>query len=362
VTGRPSRVAPWQAHILVSIREVQSDLAAVDGLDGSTHKAAIDEAKSAIDKSLEWATSPKRNALHPVQWFVGGNIDSAYRHLHFAEVLTAGVLPPDEIRARTPDLLSKYRKCLEDRTDDRLLLLEGVADSFHDDPVQKRPGGGKADPATVAPTNGSAESDAAVYRAALRSTYDILDQKHTALRGLRNGLLLGTVILTIIVVALAVVTWLTPSSVPLCFRPTEPNWICPSQSGTGPTSPGSGDIALIEFFGLLGAALSSAIAISRLPRSRETHTISYALALFKLPLGALTAIAGILLTHGRFVPGLTELDTQQQILAYAFVFGFAQIIVTRLIDRQAGDLIGAIPEKEAKPGNGSSTAGRTQAG
>jgi len=44
------------------------------------------------------------------------------------------------------------------------------------------------------------------------------------------------------------------------------------------------------------------------------------------------------------------------------VFGFAQIIVTRLIDRQAGDLIGAIPEKEAKPGNGSSTAGRTQAG
>ena len=119
---------------------------------------------------------------------------------------------------------------------------------------------------------------------------------------------------------------------------------------------------MIEFFGLLGAALSSAIAISRLPRSRETHTISYALALFKLPLGALTAIAGILLIHGRFVPGLTELDTQQQILAYAFVFGFAQIIVTRLIDRQAGDLIGAIPEKEAKPGNGSSTAGRTQTG
>ena len=83
--------------------------------------------------------------------------------------------------------------------------------------------------------------------------------------------------------------------------------------------PGNGDIALIAFFGMLGAALSSAIALSHLPRTRESHTIAYALALFKLPLGSLTALAGILLIHGRFIPGLRELDTQQQILVYAFV-------------------------------------------
>jgi hypothetical protein len=99
--------------------------------------------------------------------------------------------------------------------------------------------------------------------------------------------------------------------------------------------------------GLLGAALSSAISVSRLPPSRQSHTIAYALALFKLPLGALTAIGGVLLIHGRFVPGLVHLDSQPQILAYAFVFGFAQLIVTRVIDRQAGDIISKIPSKES---------------
>jgi hypothetical protein len=97
----------------------------------------------------------------------------------------------------------------------------------------------------------------------------------------------------------------------------------------------------------LGAALSSAISVSRLPASHRTHTIAYALAFFKLPLGALTAIGGILLIHGRFIPGLAHLDSQPQILAYAFVFGFSQLIVTRVLDRQAGEVISKIPVKEA---------------
>jgi hypothetical protein len=40
----------------------------------------------------------------------------------------------------------------------------------------------------------------------------------------------------------------------------------------------------------------------------------------KLPAGALTAIAGLILILGDFIPGLSELDNQGQILAYAIVF------------------------------------------
>jgi hypothetical protein len=111
--------------------------------------------------------------------------------------------------------------------------------------------------------------------------------------------------------------------------------------------PSSADVALVALFGLLGGSLSSAISVSRLPASRNTHTISFALAVSKLPVGSLSALAGLLLIHGRFIPGLTQLDTQPQILAYAFVFGFAQQLITGILDRQAKEILGKIPEKEA---------------
>jgi hypothetical protein len=58
------------------------------------------------------------------------------------------------------------------------------------------------------------------------------------------------------------------------------------------------------------------------------------------------------LSRGEFVPGLSQLDNQPQILAYAFLFGIAQQLVTRLVDRQAQDVLGKLPSKEptsAKP-------------
>ena len=72
-----------------------------------------------------------------------------------------------------------------------------------------------------------------------------------------------------------------------------------------------------------------------------------ALSLLKLPSGALTAIVGILLVRGEFIPGLSQLDNQPQILAYAFVFGVAQQIATRYVDERAQQLLTTVPSKAA---------------
>jgi hypothetical protein len=56
-----------------------------------------------------------------------------------------------------------------------------------------------------------------------------------------------------------------------------------------------------------------------------------------------------MLVHGQFVPGLSNLDTQGQILAYAVVLGIAQQLVTRFVDRQAQDVLGSVPGKESRP-------------
>ena len=59
----------------------------------------------------------------------------------------------------------------------------------------------------------------------------------------------------------------------------------------------------------------------------------------KLPAGALTAVLGLMLMRGGFIPGLTALDNSPQILAWAVIFGAAQQLFTGLVDRQARDVL-----------------------
>jgi hypothetical protein len=60
-------------------------------------------------------------------------------------------------------------------------------------------------------------------------------------------------------------------------------------------------------------------------------------------LGALTAILGLVAIQGMFIPGLSQLDSQGQILAYALVLGFAQQALSRLLDKQAQILLEGLP-------------------
>ncbi|MDP9210096.1 MAG: hypothetical protein M3O65_16725, partial [Actinomycetota bacterium] len=98
--------------------------------------------------------------------------------------------------------------------------------------------------------------------------------------------------------------------------------------------------------------LSAAVSIRHLHGSSTPYDVPVALSLLKLPSGALSAVIGLVFIRGEFVPGLSQLDNQPQILAYAFLFGIAQQLVTRLVDRQAQDVLTKVPSKEpttAKP-------------
>ena len=102
---------------------------------------------------------------------------------------------------------------------------------------------------------------------------------------------------------------------------------------------GRGDIAVVEVLGTAAAAISAAAAIRRVRGSSEPYGIPIALAVLKLPTGALTAFLGLMLMRGEFVPGLSALDTPAQILAWAIVFGYAQQLFTRLVDQQAHSVL-----------------------
>ena len=72
-----------------------------------------------------------------------------------------------------------------------------------------------------------------------------------------------------------------------------------------------------------------------------------ALAVLKLPTGALTAILGLLLMRGGFIPGLGALDTPAQIIAWAIVLGYSQQLLTQFVDRQAQSELNNFGRSEA---------------
>jgi hypothetical protein len=88
--------------------------------------------------------------------------------------------------------------------------------------------------------------------------------------------------------------------------------------------------------------VAAAAALRTIRGSSEPYGVPTALAVLKLPTGAVTAVLGLLLMRGEFIPGLSALDSSAQIIAWAAIFGYAQQLFTRLVDQQAQTVLGAV--------------------
>ena len=99
------------------------------------------------------------------------------------------------------------------------------------------------------------------------------------------------------------------------------------------------DILLVEFVGLLAAALAAALAIRHVRGTSDPYSIPLALAFLKLPTGALTALLGLVLIRAGLVPGIDSLDSSAEVIAWALVFGYAQQLFTGVVDRQARSVL-----------------------
>jgi hypothetical protein len=181
----------------------------------------------------------------------------------------------------------------------------------------------------------------------------------TRLRSFKHVLLLTAAMLAVGATALAIFGFAAPDKLPLCFSP-DGNIVCPTSTTkiSGQTSqsapPGQPsavgqsdvdpamrqhanpwDIGLVEIVGLLAAALAAATSLRRIRGTSTPFSLPVALAVLKLPTGALTAVLGLVLMRGEFIPGLSALDSSGQIISWAVLLGYSQQLLTRFVDQRA---------------------------
>ena len=284
-------------------------------------------------------------------------LERAISNLDAAEAHLLNLAPPAYVLGQMPSLLNHVQRHLPP-TDPRRKQVERIAAKLGvgdpDDPSRQ-------DHEDLSEESLRRKRDLILQErgqivSAVRGASSAGLREQVRVRSFRNVLVATTVVLWMLVAAVAVVGAVYPTAIPLCFQPEsggQTMLVCPTGQTTLSSTPQEagalapdvddvveqtvswGDLLVVELIGLAAAAVAAAAAIRNTRGSSERYWIPVALAALKLPTGAMTAFLGLLLMRGQFVPGLTALDTSAQILAWALVFGYAQQLFTRFVDQQA---------------------------
>lgn len=319
----------WVQHVDVTARTLQIRL-------NAARTGKLDPAQQAVAEGIQELIARARAAADRkdpvpsriINWWRGVLVEAAYRNMHAARAQLVDLYDAADLAAEAPGAVARAHSTLH-RDDPRCITQEQL---------RKLP----------------LDQQRAWLRRLIEDGYEAIDLKHAQLRSFRNTLFkVATVV--IVLMALTVLTLsFHPSVMPLCFpRQVVKNSAtvveqmnCPTRSDTG--GPSGGDVWTVALAGLLGGTLAASIAIRNIRGTSTPYDVPAALAWLKIPLGAFLAVLGIVAIHGGFLPGLSVLDSQEQILAYALLLGFTQQLFTGVLDRKAQTLLSGLPSKESQ--------------
>lgn len=359
--GRKPVSFAWGEGTLTRADEIEALIGCVSPGNGSNRCQEAEELPAAIRHHLDAAREAAcytRKLTHPRTWLAssGPRLERASSNLDAAEALLLTLAREDYLLGQMPSLLNHVQRHLTE-DDPRRREIERIAkDLGVNEPV--RPGIDK-----LVDNEEEVKQERIAIITAVRGASSAALREQLRVRSFRNVLVAATFVLTLLAVLVAVLGYFSPTTVPLCFQPERAGQtvvVCPTeQSALLSTSQASGpadpdvddtvkrtaartDLLVVELVGLTAAAVSAAAAIRGIRGSSEPHGLPVALAVLKLPTGAITAFLGLLLMRGQFRPGLTALDTSGQILAWALVFGYAQQLFTRMVDQQGQNVLNAV--------------------
>lgn len=328
--GGPT-TAPWREHALTRIAELHTLAAWLRETrqgDPSVTDTVSDSIWGVIERHLSEArraaeTGAKGGIARLRLWASGAAIERTESNIDAAEADVLRLAPLPFVQGQLPSVVASTRQHLPSDDPRRQRVEELAREAVN----------GDLKPADRGPIVAAARAAGSAGR-----------REVMRVRSFRNVLIVAAVLLTVAAAGLAVLGATSPTAMPLCFTP-DSKVVCPmgesSRAGAADvddvvrrTTTGW-DVPLVALIGLIAAAVAAAAGLRHIRGTSTPYSLPVALAVLKLPTGALTAVLGVLLLRGQFVPGLSDLDSSAQILAWAVVFGYAQELFTRLVDRQA---------------------------
>ena len=376
----------WRECTLTRVKELDTLCAWAsanheEGNDDVFVEAIAQHLAAAKDAAELAAAKPKRR----LPLFRGGALhDRAMSNLDAAEAQLLNFAPANYVIGQFPGLLAHVQRHLiptdPRRTEfERIARQLGVHDGDH--PTDPHTPEGEHAPSREqekAKQRQTVDQDRGQIVTSVRAASSASLREQVRVRSFRDVLVVTTLLMTLLAAGIAIVGAVWPTVIPLCFAPEDGGQavvVCPTaQSAPFPTaSPKDGgtsasatqlqdiddavrstvtpgDLFVVELVGLAAASVAAAAAIRGIRGSSERYGLPVAMAVLKLPTGAITAFLGLLLMRGQFVPGLSALDTSAQILAWAIVFGYAQQLFTRLVDQQGQNVLDSVRGADkAKP-------------
>ncbi len=322
--------SPWleQSRARIAEQRFAVDLLRSDPGNGSRFTT---EAVETIE--AHWAEANK--ACDLARRRRGAAVERVVSHLDAVDADVLQLAPAWYVYGRLPGLLADI-KCQLPANDARVKRIAELAKS---------------------PNDTLAESDRELIAATQRVASAEARRQIRRLSSFTRVLYATAAVLSIGALLFAAVGFIGPRNLPVCFNPVD-GVVCPTSMSETPASvkdatsgqpkpvtphvdaamrnhAGKWDIALLEGVGLLAAAVAAAGSLSRTRGTATPFHVPLALAVLKLPTGALTAVLGLLLMRGGFIPGLGALDTPAQVVAWAIILGYSQQLFTRFVDRYA---------------------------
>jgi len=356
--GKRSFRHPWQAQVLTRAEELQFVLDVVVVKEGLTaaEEVGIAELRDQLERAKAIARSRVRRwGLWSVRELRQASaVERAYGLLDSVEISILRLADSRYVIGQLPSLLAQVRSHLP-IGDERLRRLESIALRY---PIPRGPD----DPCD----RELCDDERNAVIAAMRASALEARRELARVRNLANMFRAVAVVLVLGVIGLGAVGFLYKEAIPLCFTPDDKAVVCPlsgsSEILTAPPPGGSvaaerdeglvtfytrrtssrGDILIVELLGFLAAVIAGARGLRQLEGTSTPFDLPLASAILKLPTGAITAVIGLVLMRGGFVPGLSALDNSAQILAWAVIFGFSQELFTRFADTQAQAVLGKV--------------------
>jgi hypothetical protein len=343
----------WREHALTHIEELDDYVDQLVADEEIAPRAAtrarihLEVAqKTAQDKKGDFLKQRLANSVH---------IERVMSHIDAAEAFILRAAPLDHVAAQVPSILNHVRSHLSKDNVQRE-QAEAIGAAMREQGKTK-----------LRLDINLTERERGTLVAALRAASEEERREIMRVRSFRNVLIVVGLLVGFLVVLLGFLGAFFYQDVDICFNPVEADGggkiVCPLNE-TAYTSADSAklaqltndtatpwDVPAILVIGASAAALSAAVAIRQVKGSSTPYSLPVALAALKIPTGALTALLGLLLLRGQFIPGFSALDFPAQVVAWAVVLGYAQQLLTRMIDQRAQLVLKSVgtPPKQQDP-------------